>query len=309
MKTFIKKFLVYSIPAACSIIIIGETAAQDTAMVQFTPGKDNTLYEDSLGAFSNGGGSYFFVGQTAPQDNMSRRGLLAFNLIDSIPAGSQIISVELKLHMSKTIAGSESVNLHRVLADWGEGTSNAPGQEGGGDMSALLDATWIHTFYDLLQWNTPGGDYESTVSAATSVAGIADYTFGSTSEIVADVQLWLDEPDTNFGWILIGDESVASTAKRFDTKENGTASNHPVLTVNFVPPPCCVGIRGDVNNDGLDANILDLNFLINRIFRFGPKPACAVEADVNSDGSSANILDLNYLINRIFRLGPEPGPC
>lgn len=73
---------------------------------------------------------------------------------------------------------------------------------------------------------------------------------------------------------------------------------------------CCVGTRGDINYDGsVTPNILDLNYIINYIFRFGPRPRCREEADVNSDGASSNILDLNYLVNYIFRLGPLPGKC
>lgn len=74
---------------------------------------------------------------------------------------------------------------------------------------------------------------------------------------------------------------------------------------------CCIGTRGDANDDGsVTPNILDLNYLVNYIFRLGPPPNCPKEADANSDGSALpNILDLNYLINYIFRLGPAPGPC
>jgi hypothetical protein len=78
---------------------------------------------------------------------------------------------------------------------------------------------------------------------------------------------------------------------------------------NGIPTGCCIGNRGDCNNDGTDANILDLNFLVNRVFRGGPPPVCAEEGDCNSDGTSANILDLNFLVNRVFRGGPAPGPC
>ncbi len=73
---------------------------------------------------------------------------------------------------------------------------------------------------------------------------------------------------------------------------------------------CCVGIRGDCNNDGREnPNTLDLNFAVNRIFRGGPLPVCADEGNVNGDTSPFNILDLNFLVNRIFRGGPLPGPC
>ncbi|MGH8016499.1 MAG: hypothetical protein ACREBV_09925, partial [Candidatus Zixiibacteriota bacterium] len=72
---------------------------------------------------------------------------------------------------------------------------------------------------------------------------------------------------------------------------------------------CCFGIRGDANNDGVDANILDLTFVVDRIFRGGPPAVCPEEADVNSDGVPHNILDLTFLVDRIFRGGPLPGPC
>jgi hypothetical protein len=64
---------------------------------------------------------------------------------------------------------------------------------------------------------------------------------------------------------------------------------------------------GDLNNDGTSGNILDLNFLVNYIFRGGvaPNPLCT--GDLNCDGTCSNILDLNALVNFIFRGGP--GVC
>ncbi len=70
---------------------------------------------------------------------------------------------------------------------------------------------------------------------------------------------------------------------------------------------CCIGIRGDTNNDGNDATVLDLSYMIDDIFRGGPASACPSEADLNNDGTPSNILDLTYMINDIYRGGP-PGP-
>jgi len=52
-------------------------------------------------------------------------------------------------------------------------------------------------------------------------------------------------------------------------------------------------------------NIVDLNFLVNRMFRGGPPPNPTFVGDLNGD-CNENILDLNYLVNRLFRGGPLP---
>jgi len=72
---------------------------------------------------------------------------------------------------------------------------------------------------------------------------------------------------------------------------------------------CCQGITGDINGDGTDGNALDLNYLVNRVFRAGPFPPCALEADMNGDGTSGNVADLNYLVNWLFRGGPDGISC
>ncbi|MGH8015315.1 MAG: thrombospondin type 3 repeat-containing protein, partial [Candidatus Zixiibacteriota bacterium] len=72
---------------------------------------------------------------------------------------------------------------------------------------------------------------------------------------------------------------------------------------------CCLGIRGDVNGDGTDINILDLTYTVDRVFRGGPPAGCPKEGDANGDGSSTNILDLTFVVDRIFRNGPLSGPC
>ncbi len=63
---------------------------------------------------------------------------------------------------------------------------------------------------------------------------------------------------------------------------------------------------GDANGNLVGLNILDLNYLVNRIFRSGPPPAFPPAANVNGDASNGNILDLNGLVNYIFRNSPKP---
>jgi len=95
----------------------------------------------------------------------------------------------------------------------------------------------------------------------------------------------------------------------FFTSDGSLADSEKVNFIVVDSANCCVGNAGDVNLDGTDANILDLTYLIDRIFRGGAPAACPKEADLNGDGTPANILDLTFLVDRIFRGGSASGPC
>ena len=198
--------------------------------VNITVANDNTLYEDANGLTSNGAGQYFFTGKTATSS--LRRGLIKFDL-SSIPKCAVVTSVTLTLHMSKTITGNRTVELRKLSESWGESTSAPGGEEGFGAAAEPGDATWVHRFYDTLNWGRDGGVFSTTTSGSQSIGGVGFYTWGSTSQMINDVQGWLDDSTLNNGWLLLGDESATATAKRFDTHENLTAANRPVLTVTY----------------------------------------------------------------------------
>jgi hypothetical protein len=231
--------------------------------------KDGTLYQSNSGSLANSRGEYLFVGNT--NQGQTRRALVFFDIAENVPAGSVITRVELTLNMNQTIAGSQQIQLRKVSKNWGEGSSDATGEEGRGTASTQNDATWIHTFYDTSQWDTPGGDFSSTVSASISVAGNGNYTWGSTQEMVNDVQGWLDSPGSNFGWILIGNESTDPTAKRFASRENDESSIRPRLLVEYEP--------GAVKNERLYfAQFADGDGIFSQITLFNPG-----QSDANAD--------------------------
>jgi len=216
-------------------ILVTITAAP-AAVVTIAPSKDNTLYEDPNGALSNGIGQHIFAGRTGITTNVIRRAVLAFDVSGSVPAGSTIDNATLTLHMSRAPFGAtaETFDLKRLLADWGEGTSDGAFQEGGGVASTPGDATWRHTFFDSQFWTTNGGNFVALSSATRSVPGTIGFnTWGSTPQMVADVQSWLESPGSNFGWILTGNEGQLQSARRFDSRENLEPTFRPMLAIEY----------------------------------------------------------------------------
>lgn len=201
-------------------------------MVTLTASQDNTLYEFDAGSFSNGAGMHTFVGLT--NTGLIRRSLIKFDISGDIPAGSVITNVTLTLNMSKTAADAETIDIHNLLADWGEGSSDADVEEGSGAFSMPGDATWIHGVFPSTKWVTPGGDFSATTSASITVEDEGSYVWGPTDQMTADVQAWVDDPSNNFGWILRGNEGENKTTKRFDTKEIDDPTARPQLTVTYL---------------------------------------------------------------------------
>jgi hypothetical protein len=244
------KTLIHHLCIAFGLVAI--FISQATAVtITIEPAKDTTLYAEPDLTLGNSLGDYLFAGTTLQA--VPRRSLLAFDIVGSIPAGAVITSVELKLtHSRNQSASGFAASLHRVTKLWGEGTSNAPGQEGGGINAEAGDATWQETVLGGVDWDSPGGDFVELTSTAQVVAGLGDYVWPSTPGAIADVQSWLDSPATNFGWVLIGSESGDGTAKRFNSRHHPELATRPALTITYsvIPEPASVVLVGGLLTAG-----------------------------------------------------------
>jgi hypothetical protein len=221
-------------PFALAALVLLVAVSAHADVVQLSCDRDNTLYESATGALSNGTGPTMFAGRTAQASNSRRRAVLHFDVAGALPAGAAIVSATLALQMSQAgTPGAQAIELHRVLFDWGEGTSNAGPSGGTGAPAATNDATWKHRFFPATNWTALGGDFAVAASAAQSVGVEGPYAWGSTPGMVADIQAWLDTPATNAGWLLLGNEAVASSVKRFDTREAVDPLVRPVLTITY----------------------------------------------------------------------------
>ena len=145
--------------------------------VVLPPAKDNTIFSEA--AESNGQGIYLFVGRT--NEPSIRRALLKFDLSGVIPNGAVIESASLNLSMNRTIVGNQTITVHRLLRDWGEGPSNAFGQEGRGAPAETGDATWVNAFHPSDAWSSQGGDFEAVASASQSVGANGIYSWGGST--------------------------------------------------------------------------------------------------------------------------------
>ncbi len=245
LPRFVLLGLIISVLGLPSLALASQLATPHTApltptdvlSVTLSPSADNTLYEDPNGSLSNGAGAYFFAGRAGSLANGAiRRGLIRFDLASSLPPTATIVGATLYLTMSRTIAGPQPLALHRVTATWGQGSSAASGNEGSGALATAGDATWLHRFYSSTLWTMPGGDFVATASVTTTVDSDGPYSW-SAPGMVSDVQMWLDAPATNDGWLLLGNETVLGTAKRFATKENSDANSRPLLVVTYLLLP------------------------------------------------------------------------
>lgn len=224
---------ILAIAATC---LLGSSSTADALQVTINPSKDNMLVEDASGALSNGAGDYFFAGVTGQVSDNVRRGLIAFDIAGNLPAGSTVNSVTLTLTMTRAATGGSAadMSLHAVTQDWGEGSSDAAGEEGSGAAAATGEATWLHTFFNSSTWATPGGDFAGAASATTNVANTLTTYSWTGGTMAADVQGWLDNPSSNFGWLLKADNEASRNAKRFNSRTN--ASGQPELLIDFEPP-------------------------------------------------------------------------
>ncbi len=209
---------------------------------------DTALHE--LFSDSNMGGTLFMVAGATKNifDGFSTyarmRGLIRFDLGGQIPAGAVVSGV--KVNMSVTFkptpgpAPGSMFALHRMLKDWTEGT-----KVGVGTSATAGEATWIGPKGNATAWEAPGaggsGDAAAEASSAVFMDTVGRYAFPTSAELVADVQGWVDQPASNFGWLMKStSEDVGQTGRRFGAREDAGA--RATLEVTYSLPAAEVRI-------------------------------------------------------------------
>ena len=225
-------------------LLVGLSPGARAEEITLNPVADTTL-ASAVPDHSSGGQTFFNAGIT--QNLTTNRALMRFELRDQIPAGSIIRAADLFLEVTRQPKDGYSpanFELHRLLKSWGEGDkiaadSRSPGL---GSIASTNEATWNARFaFSTNSWTIPGGaagaDFVASASSAQAVfdVGSSPYQFSSTPQMIADLQLWLNHPEANFGWLLKESEEITPfTARRFGSREDPNVA--PRLVIEFTPP-------------------------------------------------------------------------
>ena len=221
--------------------------------------RDNTIFQGDP-SNSNGAGTWFAAGKNGTD---IQRGLIQFDL-SQIPVGSIVDSATLSLYVTDAPKKDYTATRYfwlQALEDvgtpsWGEGSSDA-GDVGQGADALSGDATWLLKQFDP-DYSWPGGDgalgpgpiiYPDTSLAAGCVPGNANIPLqvqwtksALTDQMIIDIQAWVDDPTTNDGWVVLGEEDSAAshTKRQFASRDIVSPVGfdyRPTLTVNTAPEP------------------------------------------------------------------------
>ncbi len=241
------------ISRACSLtplrwlIFPGFCLRLSAATISLGSVSDTSLYENKPD--SNLGAATLVAGTN--QQFSRARGLFRFDL-GLVPVNAVITAVQVQLYCTRQPDPMQhggpvasDFSLSRMFVNWGEGTGNS----NTGSVSSAGDATWNERQFQNSAWGTPGGligsDYANNPSATTSIGNVGTYVWGSSPELIGDVQAWLATPTTNFGFILVSEsEGTLGSARRFASREQpGGLIPAPQLIITYtVPEPATSGL-------------------------------------------------------------------
>ena len=216
--------------------------------------QDNVIYSESN--LSYGAGKCLQIGRpglSTTRQPLIRRSLILFDL-SAIPPGSQIVSARLNLFRFLPGGPGDHLYVHRLNQDWGEGDEGAADEcsarpKQWGRTPTAMASTWNYRFFGAKTvWSTPAGDtlHGGSFEAAWSDSGL----FPGWMQVVAlqgagitrDVTGWFEDPSSNHGWIMRGDETDSGTGARYASRQHPDPTLHPTLTIFFTRPAgaCCL---------------------------------------------------------------------
>lgn len=214
-------------------------AAAEATVVTVAPSRDTSIFE--VQPDNNFGAQNLIVGQNA-QSGAAARALLEFDIAAFVPLGSTINSVVFTIGVTRqaTLRSPSAYGLHEFLNEWTEG-NGASGNLGSPALSG--ETTWNNQFHGSTAWSAAGGapgvEYVGVASGIGPVINTRDidYVINSTPALVSDVQSWLDDPSSNYGWFMIATaEESEGSARRFSSTEVPGSQLSPRIVIDYTAP-------------------------------------------------------------------------
>jgi hypothetical protein len=243
-----------SLAIAAPLLIVGIVfpCSLRAATLTLAAVADTSLFE------SNPSGDLGGTTLVAGTNQVYSRGRALFRFdTAAIPAGAVISEVQVLLYVTRRPDPDQhggpvdsDFSLYRLLVSWGEGSGSDPT----GSSALPGAATWNDRHFGSTAWATPGGqigtDFADNPSATTFVSDVGSYVWGSSTELVDDVRSWIDNPATNFGYMLISQsEGSLGSGRRFGATEQPGGLIPPaqlLVTYSVVPEPSltCLAVLG-----------------------------------------------------------------
>ena len=210
-------------------LLLATLPIASAATVTIGADADTTIHE-SFPANNFGARATLQAGATTSASARTRA-LVSFNVAAAVPPGATILATRLTLTATDAPPVAQTTQpfeIRRIVRPWTEGAQSAAA----GGPAAVNDATWSHRLYPNTVWAAAGTDLATGARAEVAVGNAGSYRIESTAALVADVQAWLDTPENNYGWAVLGkNEAVAPTARTFASRENAALA--PALEIEF----------------------------------------------------------------------------
>jgi uncharacterized repeat protein (TIGR01451 family) len=206
-KVKFSRLALQALPAIGLIFAAGVHAQSGVA----TADAETSIFQDQP---NDNAGSYFLFCIGNFETDETRRGLARFTL-PAIPADAVITRVDYELVQDRVRnmdGGPRTANIEmrRIMQDWQEGS----GVQGGGPCGGGSEVPGV-------RWNT-APNVSATISAteflpSTNNTPITiDTDIGDDDDgLIDDVQAWVDDPASNFGWeYRVTEENITHNARR-----------------------------------------------------------------------------------------------
>lgn len=201
----------------------GAAAGKDARLWDINPSMNYGTEPDFIAAAWTWGGSSGLL-----------RSLIQFDL-SAIPANSTIVSANLSLFYNSTStsagqAGANASYLQRVTSTWDESS-----------------VTWN---------NQPSTTSANQILLAQSSATNQSYPNINVSAIVQD---WINNPSTNYGFLLKLQNEVQMVSMKFCSSDAADSTKWPALEITYIPSDInCLILQPD-DEDGKDAEVWSNN--------------------------------------------------